>query len=233
MTETDIELLSQYLDGELPSAERKALEQRLAVEEDLHADLERLRAVDASIRAAFRDQDKVPAQIAALLAAPDSGVVPFPRRGRTVRQYALAASLVAAVGLVLTGDWLATPPAGAPDPQLSRLLEASPSRGDGWELMADGRRIRPVLSYATADGSWCREFLLAEEGASYRGVACRHGGVWETRALQPANAGGSADQYRPAGAGDADAIAAFMADHAAGIPLSASAEAELIARGWE
>ena len=44
MTEDDIELLHAYLDGELPTAECEGLWRRLAIERDLVAELDRLRA---------------------------------------------------------------------------------------------------------------------------------------------------------------------------------------------
>jgi len=48
MNETDLELLETYLDGELPMSEAEGLWRRLAIERELSAELDRLRASRAS-----------------------------------------------------------------------------------------------------------------------------------------------------------------------------------------
>lgn len=230
MTDQDYEQLSQYLDGELDAFATRRLEQRLAEEPELRALLEQLKAQDVAIRAAFAGTDKAPRRVSALL---ESNVVAFPRqRGqRPAWQYAVAASLVAAAGLLLTPDWDQAPTAG--DPMLASVLESTPSMADGWENLADGRQVRPVLSFKDTDGNWCREYLLSSDEQGARGVACRQDDGWTTMALADADIPGSATEFRPAGAGDADRIAEYMAERAAGIALSASEEAELIASDWQ
>ena len=102
----------------------------------------------------------------------------------------------------------------------------------GWEAIADGRQVRPVLSFKDQDGNWCREFLVSQGEDSSRGVACRQQGAWNTQVLATADIPGEASDFRPAGAGDADAVADYMTEHAAGIALSANEEAELIENDW-
>jgi hypothetical protein len=48
-----------------------------------------------------------------------------------------------------------------------------------------------------------------------------------------AQLGGGSGEYRPAGAGDSDQVAEFMASYAADIAVSMAEEAELIARQWQ
>jgi len=64
-------------------------------------------------------------------------------------------------------------------------------------------------------------------------VACRDGDTWATTVLANVELAAPAAEYRPAGAGDSDAIAAFIDENAADIPLDARQEAELIARRWQ
>ncbi len=228
MSDQDYELLSQYLDGELDSLSRHRLEQRLAEEPALQSLLERLQAQDEALRAAHQDTDGVPARIRALLGG---NVVAFPKqRGqRPAWQYAVAASLVAAAGLLLTPSWDRTPSNAV---NLANVLEEAPSMASGWIAMDDGSQVRPVLSFRDTDGNWCREYLLSTGSEAARGVACRQDSEWNTAILVTADIPGSAGDFRPAGAGDADAIADYMADKAAGIALSATEEAELIASDW-
>jgi hypothetical protein len=229
----DFELLSQYLDGELNREAALSLEQRLTAEPELRETLERLGTLDEAIRQAFRGTELLPAGAGALLESASTPVVPLPRRGGALWHYAMAASLVAVVvSLVLSEQWQQSRTARGPDTLLSSVLEQTPSRGEGWEILEDGRRIRPVLTWADRTGSWCREYLLSDRAGNWRGIACRKQGQWETRVIGEAAAEAAADQYRPAGTSDAGAIASFMESQAADIPLSKAEESEVIARGW-
>lgn len=229
MQDQDYEQLSQYLDGELDAFSKRRLEQRLAEEPELQQLLARLKTQDDAVRAAYRDTDKVPSRIASLL---QGNVVAFPKqRGeRPVWQYAVAASLVAAAGLLLTPNWQEAP---SGDAMLAAVLEDVPSMASGWQALEDGRQVRPVLSFQDKGGNWCREYLLSDGEQGSRGVACRQAGEWSTMIVAHAEIPGSDSEFRPAGAGDSNAIANYMADNAAGIALSARAEAELIASDWQ
>ena len=228
MKDQDLEQLSQYLDGELDVFAARRLEQRLTEEPELQSLLGQLQAQDNAIKAAFDGTNRAPQQVAALL---ESNVVAFPRqRGqRPAWQYAVAASLIAAVGLVLAPNWQQAPQG---DPMLASVLEETPSMASGWKTLDDGRQVRPVLSFRDRDGNWCREYLLSTGGEGSRSVACRQDSSWNTLIVAAADIPGNATDFRPASASDTDVIADFMANNAAGIALSASEEAELISRDW-
>ena len=156
--------------------------------------------------------------------------VPAPARRQRAWPYAVAASLVAAVaGLVFTLQLQPTSPHG---PTVAEVLEITPSMASGWHPLADGKQIRPVLSFRDVDGAWCREFLLDNHGQGSRGVACRDNGRWETRLAVATELPGNGGDYRPASSADVDAVADYTARRADGIALSASEEASLIARDW-
>jgi hypothetical protein len=238
MSEQDNELLSQYLDGELGAPEVTTLEARLGTEPALQASLNKLQSVDTRVRAAFNTPgaDKVPARITHMLEKPTSNVVAFPQRRQAGWGFAIAASLLAASGLLfidgpqqgVEGDLLA-------DSLLSQELERAPSRSEGWELLADGRQLRPVLSFHSNDGSWCREYMVAEEGQYRRAVACRGTTNWVTEVSSLENPGfsDSSADYRTAGAGDSEQIQQFIEARAEGVPLSAEQEAQLISNNWK
>ncbi|RLQ20170.1 hypothetical protein DWB85_19080 [Seongchinamella sediminis] len=230
MNEQDFQLLSQYLDGELDAIAARQLEQRLAAEPQLQATLDDMSGVEGRIKRAFAGTDRAPEAIAAML-RPASNVVGFPsRKRRPAWQYAVAASLVAAVGALLAPQWQQNTPAS---PTLADLLESTPAMAEEWQTLADGSSARPVLSFQSIDGSWCREYLVNIAGEGQRGVACREAGQWTTRVVAAAELPGSASEFRPAGAGDADAVADFLAEHAAGIALGAADEQALIDSHWQ
>ena len=249
MNNQDEELLSQYLDGELNAAQSTQLEQRLEQEPALLASLQRMQELDNTLKSTFNNPRarSVPARIINMLTRPDakpsedrqaSGtVVPFPGQHKKARwSFAIAASIMAASGLLLvqgTGQQPADISSTGSDPLLAQILETTPSRGDGWNTLSDGRLVRPLLSYARIEGGWCREYLLSDQDANWRGVACRTGeSDWKTEIVNAQGAAESADEYRTAGANDSNEVARFMDTSAEGIALSAEREEELIATKW-
>lgn len=235
MTDRDYELLSQYLDGELDAGARAALDKRLAAEPGLADLLARLRRLDAEVAASVcaSATDSVPAHVTALL-SDDGKVVPFPRPlRRAAWPAALAASLVAAVALLLLpGEDVQQPLTGS-DALLAGALESEPSRAEGWVTLADGRTLQPVLTFPDRDGNWCREFLLRDGDQDWRGVACREAGSWETQVVARETFLAAEEAYRPAGAGDSDKVAGFITRNAADIALGAREEQALIASSWQ
>jgi hypothetical protein len=232
VTEQDYELLSQYLDRELSAADASQLEQRLAAEPGLQACLRELQALQSRLQDTYNDAaaGPVPAEITSLLQDSPVRIVSLPHRRVANWGFALAASLVVAVAAIQLVQYSKQPGA---DNALSIALDNSPSRGSGWETLSDGRNIRPVLSFQSTSGAWCREYLLSDGDADWRGVACRDGDTWATAVLANVELASPTAAYRPAGADDADAIAAFIDQNAADIPLDARQEAELIARRWQ
>jgi hypothetical protein len=229
MNEQDYELLSQHLDQELDDDTTFRLEQRLSAEPDLQDALNRLGNLDNRLRQAYAGTDKAPKHILDMLRPTPANVVAFPQRRRPAWQYAVAASLIAAAGLVLAPQWQAP---ATTAPSLASVLETTPSMADGWKALADGREMRPVLSFKAVDGTWCREYLVALEGAAEHGVACRDDGRWNTRVLAPTSIPGDASDFRPAGAGDSDVVTNYLAEKAEGIALNAAAEKSIISSNW-
>jgi hypothetical protein len=249
MNNQDEELLSQYMDGELSAAQSTQLEQRLEQEPQLLSSLQRMQELNTALKSTFSSTRarSVPTRIINMLTRPQvqSGedsqasatVVPFPGRQRKARwSFAIAASIMAASGLLLvqgTGQQLADSSATGSDPLLAHILETTPSRGDGWNTLSDGRQVRPLLSFARIEGGWCREYLLSDDGANWRGVACKAGqDDWKIEIVKDQGPAESSDEYRTAGANDSDEVARFMDTSAKGIALSAEKEEELIAAKW-
>lgn len=235
----DFEQLSAYLDGALDSHRQEVLEARLSREPELRTVLQDLQSLQQQLRAPLlkaADPEAVPGRIRGLLAPAKDKVVPFPsRRGgywraRGLPRFAVAASLVAALGLLLLPQWQDSTPAGS---SFSTALETLPSGADGWQQLDDGSRIRPLLSFPHRDGGWCREYLLADGDQQQHGIACRQQGGWETQVAVTRAAADESAAYRPASAGDSDPIAGWVDQNAADIALGAREEAEVIDNRWQ
>ena len=238
MTEQDYELLSQYLDGELAAPVAQKLRTRLIADPKLRASLERLQMVNNSVQQTFDipGADAVPARVVKMVENTGMRTEGRPLLSAGRGYAALAASLVAAAGLLFITDWRqpqypVEPDTG--DALLAHVLEYSTSRGDGWDALADGRQVRPLLSFQNKAGGWCREYLLSGEGGVWRGVACRIEGHWTTEVLRIEAFAGAANEYRPAGTEGADEIASFVNAHSAEIALSLKEEADVIAGQWQ
>ena len=238
VTEQDYELLSRYLDQELPSVDRELLDQRLEAEPELAAELAGLQALQGRLNKAYSGVDgSIPQRIVSLLRYETARIVPLPRKRLVDWGFALAASVVVAASATLITQWSpqSAQPAGTAgaEAMLALALENSPSRGSGWETLADGRNVRPVLSFQSNTGNWCREYLIADSDGSWHAVACRGDSGWVTKVRSETDLAGSAQEYRPAGAMDTDEVSGFISLNAADIPLDAGQEAELIDRKWQ
>ena len=234
VTAQDYELLSQYLDRELPPVAARQLEQRLRIEPALNARLLQLQVLQTRLQDSVDTVNAmgVPAHITALLLPEPVRIVPLPHKRTLGWSYALAASLMVAASGALISQWGQLSGQSGTDAALSLALENSPSRSAGWESLADGRQLRPVLSFEHQSGDWCREYLITDNDGSWHGVACRGDDGWATAALVAADVPGSSGEYRPAGANDSVDVANFIDQNAAGIPLDANQEAAIIAREW-
>ncbi len=237
ITEADFERLSQLIDGELDAASQQQLEQRIALEPELASAWQELQTINATLRQAYAGATTgIPQRITSMLDSAvgqdraKDNVVPFFRR-QPLWPAALAASVVLALAVSLTPEHTGSP--SPPALSLAAVLESLPS-GDTWTTLEDGAQIQAVLTFPSRDGSWCREFALKQMSRkdTRRGVACRTDGQWRTEVVAQAPEHESSDVYRPAGAGDSQAVHQFIRQQAADIPLSGSQEAALIDSGW-
>lgn len=234
ISDRDLEALSQFIDGELPESEAKALRQRLLAEPGLRAYFESMEAANNRVRAAFSgaELEAVPDHIAAALAAPGAASAAGGNRF-SWHHGAVAASVLAAAVLLVSPQWGADP---LDEATLASVLDSAPSRASGWEALPGGDAVRPLLSFRSVEGAYCREYLLRSGDSAQRGVACRDGqsaGGWTVQVTVAQSLPGGVSDYRPANSYDVDAIADYVAEHAAGDVLSLEEEAAAMSRGWQ
>ena len=236
------ELLSRYLDGELDAGQSLELKRRLLAEPSLRAQLDSLQRIDTRLQSAFNQPgvDSVPQDTRELL---EETTVAHPAwaqgsQRRPLLSYAVAATIAVAAGVIMVPKWGAESPLNPQsthilDVQLSQTLESTPSLSDGWAQLDDGRAVRPVLSFQTRSGNWCREFLVQHDNSAERGIGCRSDGEWSIEVLAATDVPGSANDYRPAGSDAQEAVSQYITEQAAGIALGKEEEARLIATQWQ
>lgn len=249
----DDELLSTYLDGELPRAEAVELERRLAREHVLSERLEALRAMNHAAAEAFRmfDERPMPKRVLELLGEnetegkPDN-VVPFrhlPRLGRFFQlPVALAASIALAAGLWLGGlsDKSGAPGGAAYAQRISEgsALHAAFDRAASGEVIELGgdRRAAPLLTFRSDGGTWCRQVRITGGAAPADTLACRRNGAWVVELVTFGPAAGAPGEapYGQASGGGTPAMRAAL-DELMGRepPLGHVQEAVVIGQGWQ
>lgn len=256
----DDEALSAWLDGELPQAQADRLTERLASEPALARRLEAMRSADGRVRDAYAALDDVPMPQAVLdllrqetssAPAQDAGsnVISFPRR--IVRPFlqapvAIAATVALAAGFFVSGQMRDGTLPGGPaeslyagdipaDSGLHALFETGASGRT--MTLEDGRTGQPLLTFADADGAWCRQVAIGGGAAgTVHAVACRRDERWHTEVLSidRQTAQDSAGPYQLASTTTPPAVSGVIDTLiGAGAPLDAPAESELIESGWQ
>lgn len=238
-----------WLDDALPEAEMAAFDAALDSDPDFAEEVARMqdntaryRGNDVRLQAAFPVEDALPANLVARLGLPVSGnqsgnVVNLAaarqaraglRRWPWIAGGALAASI--AIGLVLI------PHAGAPDIGASESFQTALSQlPAGREIMVDqDARLKPVLSFAAADGRWCREFQLSASKGAQSGIACHADTQWKIETLtKPGTEQQATGGIQTAGGQDTAPLDAVYARLGASDPLTVEKEKYLIAMGWK
>lgn len=227
MNDAEFELIMAYADGETGPEDTARADALLAGSAEARTTLAKLRAADGGLKASLdgMQDEPVPERLirAATAQAPERGrLLRFPQKRRIgPSHWAMAASLVLALGVVMF--WAGTP---EPDSDAMRTfvyetLEQTPSgerRADaerGWQVM-------PLSSYETADGRLCREYAGRTGDDTLSGLACRSDTrEWETLVSET---WAPAPGFQPA-SGPEGAVTAALEKLQAGEPLSAQEEA--------
>lgn len=252
MKSEDIQILSAYMDGELTAAERAAVEQRLAQDEELRTLLRMLRLQDATLRNTIDNIENIPLkpELQHLLAASEK--TPFFSDPRIRNASALAVSLAAGILVlaVLVGkpDQERAPETqkfartGEPVSTEIALVLASMVAGESRSLKRNNKhsvnesrvtesRVTERVAFTRKDGVLCKHYAEQHADYSYEALACLEDKEWIVRALVAMNTQSTAkpDEYQPA-SHDASAIDIYIEDHIAGTSLSVEQERELLQR---
>jgi hypothetical protein len=239
------EILMAYADGELPPAQRAAVEQAMAADPDVARRVAEHQALRARLRATYEPvlDEQIPERLLeAVRARPGAeagNVVPL-RRGRerlrpSLWQWtAIAASLL--IGAII-GQFAFRPSAVGPLATQDGQLLARGTLADALshQLASTQSPQAPVqmgVSYLAKDGEYCRTFTLRERG-SLAGLACRSSRDWHVQMLvQSTPEPTAATRYRRAASSLPNAILQAVEAQISGEPLDAREEAAARGRGW-
>lgn len=231
MAITDETLLA-WLDGELDSEAGARVEATLAADPDLRMRLDRQRRLRDRLSAHYAPiaEEPVPPRLRALL---EPEIVDLTaaraRRARPLWQTfaAIAATLVLGIAI---GTQI---PGGASGPVVvdGRGMMARGTLADALDhqlaaAQAPDAATRIGVSFARADGQWCRTF----DSAAVAGVACRDNGQWRLMMTAPGTLRQGAE-YRQAGS-ESPLVLQAAQELMAGEPLDAAGERRQRDAGW-
>ncbi len=256
MTDRD-EQIAGWLDGSLPPEEAAHFEEEMARNPALADQVAAWQGNDDLLRAAFNapieqgvDDDllarmgltapaSVPksAEVIDLAAVRSASAEPASANDNSPwKRWALPAGGALAAGIalavILTGNPSPNTPGSTEAAQFAQAMDRLPSRGE--QALPDGGLLSPVLTFAAADGRYCREFTVTGGARPGGGIACKGNAGWAIEA-HSATGAGPVDQGEIVAAAGADGseLDAAYARLGASDALSAEAEQALIASGWK
>jgi negative regulator of sigma E activity len=246
----DDDMLSAYLDGELPAQDLRDVRTALAKDPALAARLAALQSVNDLVlrHAKALDATPLPASVLSLLQAADQAEAagmqsahahhahagativqgPWQRWSRHAgAQLALAATLVLALGLALNN---LLEPAKAELPALAAYTEMLDSSPSGVAVPVNGATLVNRFSFRDQDGRYCRQYQLSTATSGSENVACRTEQGWTLAATLPVPVQATPEVYQPASSSpELNAVLDRMMQGAA---LDLPTEATLIGRRW-
>ena len=246
------EILMAYVDDELETEARAAVEAAIAKSPELVRRVARQQELRRQLRGAFDDVLKEPVPDRLISAARKAPAGPREatvtdleqarahKSERDARRWswpewsAMAASVV--LGAVLSQTMLrpyTAEPIVARDGRL--LAHDVLARALSNQLSADqsaDARVAMGLSFRSKDGGYCRTFVL-RDGRGLAGIACREGESWPVDIVIPGAADAAHEgEYATAGSALPVALLEEVEARIDGEPLDAAAEAEARRNHW-
>jgi negative regulator of sigma E activity len=253
------EHLSAFLDGQLPAQESRTLEAELETNLEIAERLASLAEANEAVKEAYKAEIERPiaphisallqsetAQTASTVMANDNAsdnVVALPaRRKISVTKWVapLAATLALMIGLTVGRGMSVTPTnQGAiyaqitgtidADNPLFNVLEHTPS---ATHVKLDTQvSVKPVLTFQTAEGLYCREFTAQSTASASRGIACREDGNWNILMLNRTELSDETG-FRTASATSSEALDQLIDGLIDGAPFDLDTEKAAMTKNW-
>lgn len=229
MKKSDIEMISAFLDNELSEAQRSDFEERLITDEALAKAFTAYSENDQAYRQAFSaiDETPIPDSILSLLRESEQkepntkeNVIDL-KSWQRAKWLPIAASFLI-IALVLPA-LLSTNEQGG-----HTLASALDSQLSGQTIEIDAStNLELVMSFTDKQGHFCREYIFSQTASTEQRIACKIEGVWQTQVSDSFEAVGG-NIYQAASSGGSDTIETWLDLNMSGIPLSASAEKEIL-----
>lgn len=234
------EILSAFLDSELPEHEMQLIRDHIADNEALAIRLAELASVDAIISETYHDIDEVPLpeSVRKMVSEYDNSSqshetvvdINLWRRVKTAWQSHTPLATAAALALGLTIG-LFTQFAGTNSSNhWSQIVTALDRNMSGQSVMLDeGYELTPRVSFINQNQHLCRQFVLQTPDNTQNSIACHDGNSWQLQATlydEPIKAGSyqTASSQQP--------INSLVESMASGAFLNAEQEQKAIDSGW-
>jgi hypothetical protein len=236
------EILSAFLDGELPAMEMTAVRAAVALDISLAERLATLAMADKLVRqhAYALDQQPMPATILALLetaqVVPDNRAKilsgPWQRwRAQPLRPVALAASVAVVLSIAL--GYLNRPgTSGVALPAVAQYAVNLDSTPSGTAVGIGSTTLMARFSFRNQDGLYCRQYQLVAPAYSAENIACRQDDSWNVLASVQLPIQTSPDNFQPASRATTE-LDALLDTLMQGPALDLDTEAMLIRQGWK
>jgi hypothetical protein len=223
------EMLSAFLDAELPEPEMQMIREALHQDEQLSERLAALAEVDVLLKqhASQMDLKVVPEQLMALLDEPrQDNLISFPlwRRITALQPWSGAAAACLAV---VAGYSLALWQAEDPWTQISLALETQ-AAGTDYPLSSDAT-LTAHLTFLDKQGRYCRQYQVSSQTQVSQQLACRSAQGWILEVMVNGTAQDKSGYQTATGSQLLDPMIDQMIS---GQVVSLSAEQELIRQQW-
>ncbi len=232
----DDDMLSAFLDGELPAQDILAVRTALANDPALAERLAALQRVNDMVarHAKALDATPLPSRVLALLdttaAQPTATILQGPWQRWTRHagaQLALAASLVLGLGVAV--NYLRSP-APAELPALATYTEQLDNTPSGATVAMDTATLVQRFSFRDRDNRYCRQYQLSTTTTGTENVACRTEQGWTLVASLAVPVTTTGDYQAASSSAELNAVLDSLMQGAA---LDLATEGELIERGWQ
>jgi len=224
MKQSDTELISAFLDGELSDNERKQFEQRLSEDQDFATNFANFSENDQALLAAYSkiDDTPIPSAILDILAEPaQSNDVPQnnERQDNVVELSSWRQSKWLAVAASFLVIALALPLLMTKNEQ--SLADVLDSEVSGQTVVINSSTsVELVMSFSDSQGQFCREYVTTEAAKKMQHqIACKLNGRWQTQVSEAYTPSNSAN-YRAASELSSAKIEAWLDANMSGIPMS-------------
>ncbi|HFB54390.1 MAG TPA: hypothetical protein ENJ46_00580 [Hellea balneolensis] len=249
------EHLSAFLDGQLPETQSKTLEAELETNLKLAERLAHLTEANEAVKAVYDAEIERPIapHILAMLEADNPHATNDNASGNIVNLSArrkisitkwvapLAAAFAMMIGITLGRGMGATPTdQGAIYAQITGTINADNPLFDVLEQTPSATpvkldtqvSIKPVLTFQTADGAYCREFTAQSTQAASRGIACREDGNWNVLMLNRTELSDETG-FRTASGSSSEAMDQLIDGLIDGAPFDLVTEKSAMAQHWK
>lgn len=225
MNESDDQLISAYLDGELSDIDRKIVEDRLIADDEFASRFSQFSGNDEAISQLYSEIDKtpVPESILAMLAPAEEVAPEVENKVVQIASWRKASWLPIAASFVLVALVIPIYFSVTQDASLT-LVSALENELSGQKLVLDsGKEMQLSMSFDDNQGNLCREYFLSEEANAQHVIACKIDGLWEPQ-ITDSIALTSGQVFQPASGTLSGAVEGWLDLNMASDPLTVQQE---------